>query len=213
MPTIERLAAGAMARAVSPIPSPRAEPADYEAALAPLYAWMYALAQRSRNAVAKAGSRSSARAWDILAGDGRKQRPWRARAYSAALHAGVKAVNLAGVGPVEPHLSGDALRRGSLRGIGEVLSRLDVRAEHVLFGHTHRSGPWPADDPAEWRAPTGTRLWNTGCWVYQRHFLTDELGASPYWPGVAIVVEESGDPRHERLLHDQPHAALSAGLR
>ena len=208
VPTIERLAAGTMARAVSPIPEHGAEPADYEAALAPLYAWMYALAQRSKDSVTRAGSRSSTRFWLALTGEGRKRRPVRAAALNAGLRAGVAVVNLAGIGPVEAKLSGPALRRGSLRGLGEVLRRLDVRAEYVLFGHTHRSGPWPHDDPAEWRAPTGARLVNTGSWVYQRHFLSDRAGEGPYWPGTAILVEDEGPPRIESFLRDRSHQAL-----
>ena len=48
VPTFERLAAGAMARWVVTCPSDGATPDDYEAVLAPLYACMHALAQRSR---------------------------------------------------------------------------------------------------------------------------------------------------------------------
>jgi predicted phosphodiesterase len=208
VPTIERLAAGAMARAVSPIPQHGAEPGDYEAALAPLYAWMYALAQRSNDSVARAGSKSSTRAWVALAGEGRRRRPIRAAALSAALFGGVKLLNLAGVGPVEAKLSGQALRQGSLNGMGEVLRRLGVGADHVLFGHTHRSGPWPSDNAAEWRTPSGVRLMNTGSWVYQRHFLSERSGEGPYWPGVAIVVDDEGPPRHERFLADRTHEEL-----
>jgi len=207
VPTIERLAAGAMARIVAPIPE-RATADDYEAVLAPMYAWMFALAQRSRDGVVRASSRSSARAWVALAGEGRRARPARAAALGAGLFGAVKALNLAGVGPVRAELSGAALRRGSLAGMGEVLRRLGVDAPYVLFGHTHRSGPWPSDDPAEWRAPTGSRLINTGNWIYQRHFLSDRDGEGPYWPGMAVLVEASGPPRLERLLADRTHAQL-----
>ncbi|MGI8621951.1 MAG: hypothetical protein ACR2NB_00380, partial [Solirubrobacteraceae bacterium] len=120
-------------------------------------------------------------------------------------HGAVRALNLAGVGPVRPQLSGAALRSGSLAGLGEVLRRLGVDAPYVLFGHTHRSGPWSADDPAEWRAPTGSRLMNTGSWIYQRHFLSERSGQGPYWPGMAIVVSDDGPPRLERLLADRTH--------
>ena len=54
----------------------------------------------------------------------------------------------------------------------EVLRRLGVTAPHVLFGHTHRSGPVARDDPREWTTPAGSRLVNTGSWVYQPHFLS-----------------------------------------
>ncbi len=208
VPTLERIAAGAMARFVAPIPADHAAPDDYEAVLAPLYAWMFALAQRSGDGVVRASSASSARAWVALAGEGRRAHPLRAAALGTGLYAGVKALNLAGLGPVRPQLSGASLRTGSLFGLGETLRRLGVDAPYVLFGHTHRSGPWPVDDPAEWRAPTGSQLTNTGSWVYQRHFLSDRPGVGPYWPGVAVVVEDSGPPRLERLLADRTHAEL-----
>ena len=208
VPTIERLAVGAMARWVARPPSDPATPDDYEALLAPLYAWMHALAQRSQEGVERMGPRSSVRFYRMLAGDGRHAHPVRATAMLAAYKLAVAAINRAGVGPVRAELSGAALRRGSLHGIGEVLRRLRVDAAHVIFGHSHRSGPWPDDDQSEWVAPTGTRLTNTGCWVYQPHFLTERPYASPYWPGVAVVVDGSGPPRLERLLGERGHEEL-----
>ncbi len=50
VPTFERLATGAMARWVVRLPEAGAAPDDYEAVLAPLYAWMSALTQRSEHA-------------------------------------------------------------------------------------------------------------------------------------------------------------------
>ena len=89
-----------------------------------------------------------------------------------------------------------------------MLRRLGVGAPHVIFGHTHRSGPWPADDPSEWTTPHGTRIHNTGSWVYQPHFLSEEPNASPYWPGTAVLVEDDGPPRLIRLLGDRDHREL-----
>jgi hypothetical protein len=208
VPTIERVAAGAMARYVAPLPPGRATPDDYEAVLTPLYAWMFTLAQRSRDGVVRAGSRSSARAWVALAGEGRRRRPLRAALLGGALAATVGGLNALGLGPVRPQLSGEALRRGTLIGMKEALRRLDVRAAHVVFGHTHRSGPWPGDDLAEWRAPTGSALINTGSWVYQPHFLPGPPNASPYWPGTAVLVEDDGPPRLVRLLGERGHEDL-----
>ena len=206
-PTIERLVAGTMARAFAPIPE-RASFADYEAVLAPLYAWMYALAQHSKEGVARAGSRSSARAWVALAGAGRHERPVRAVALNLGLRSAVGVLNRTGIGPFEPRLSGPALRRGGLAGVTEALQRLDITDPYVLFGHTHRSGPWAQDDPGEWRTASGTRLINTGSWVYQRHFLPPRPGTGPYWPGTAVFVGESGPPVLEALLADRTHAQL-----
>jgi hypothetical protein len=210
VPTFERLAVGAMARWVTGLPGDGAAPDDYEAVLAPLYAALHALAQRRRHLPAHAGSQASARAWVALAGRGDGG---LGRARRLALHggylAGVTALDALGIGPLDRRLSAASMRRGYLRGMAEVLRRLGVRAPHVVFGHTHRAGPLAGDDPAEWSTPSGGRLHNTGSWVYQRHFLADGPSSSPYWPGMAVVVEDDGPPRLVGLLADRGHAALS----
>ena len=207
VPTFERIIAGAMARWVVPLPGEDASPDDYEAILGPMYAWMRALAQRGEAGVVHEGGSASARAWVALAGGDspRARRTLLGAGYGAA----VRTLNAVGVGPLERRLSGAALRRGGLHGMGEVLRRLGVRAPHVIFGHTHRSGPWPEDDPAEWIAPTGARLLNTGSWVYQGHFLTRTPNVSPYWPGTAAIVDDEGSPRLERLLGYRAHADIA----
>jgi hypothetical protein len=208
VPTFERLAAGAMARWVVRLPEDGARPDDYEAALAPLYAFLHQLTQRSDHAAVSAGAGASARAWVAMAGRGRARHPVRAAALGTGYVAAVAAINALGLGPVDRDLSGAALRRGGLRGIREVLRRLGVTAPHVIFGHTHRSGPWPIDDPGEWTTAAGTRLCNTGSWVYQPHFLSDAPNASPYWPGTAVVVDDDGPPQLIRLLGDRGHPEL-----
>ena len=208
VPTFERLAAGAMARWVVRLPESGARPDDYEAALAPLYAFLHQLTQRSDHAAVSAGAGASARAWVAMAGQGRARHPLRAAALGTAYVSAVAGINALGLGPVDRDLSGASLRRGGLRGIREVLRRLGIEAPHVLFGHTHRSGPWPRDDVDEWTADGGTRLWNTGSWVYQPHFLSDAPNASPYWPGTAIRLEDDGPPQLIRLLGDRGHAEL-----
>jgi hypothetical protein len=143
-----------------------------------------------------------------MAGEGRARHPFRAAALGTGYVAAVGALNALGLGPVDRDLSGAALRRGGLRGIREVLRRLGITAPHVIFGHTHRSGPWPADDPAEWITGAGTQVHNTGSWVYQPHFLSERPNASPYWPGTAVLVEDGGPPRLIRLLGDRGHPEL-----
>jgi hypothetical protein len=182
VPTFERLAAGAMARWVVHLPEHEASADAYEAALAPLYAWMHTLVQRSQNGPMTGGA-----------------------GYAAA----VAALNAAGVGPIDRNLSGQSLRRGGLVGMREVLRRLGVSAPWVLFGHSHRAGPWPRDDRAEWSTPAGTQLLNTGSWVYQPHFLAGAPNQSPYWPGTAISVGDDGPPELIRLLGDRGHAELA----
>jgi hypothetical protein len=208
VPTFERLAAGAMARWVVDLPRTGARPDDYEAALAPIYAFLHQLTQRADHAAVSAGAGASARAWVAMAGEGRRAHPVRAAALGTGYAAAVGALNLLGLGPVDRDLSGESLRRGGLRGMREVLQRLGVDPPWVVFGHTHRSGPWPRDDAAEWRTPAGTQLINTGSWVYQPHFLSAEPNASPYWPGTAVLVDGDGPPRLSRLLGERGHREL-----
>jgi hypothetical protein len=200
VPTFERLAAGAMARWVVHLPEHGATADHYEAALAPLYAWMHALTQRSEHAVVSAGAGASARAWVTLAGEERARHPLRTLALGGGFSAAVAGLNALGLGPLDRRLSGAALRRGSLRGIREALRRLDVRAPYVLWGHSHRAGPLPGDDPAEWTTDAGGAILNTGSWVHQPHFLGADPGASPYFPGTAVVLDDDGPPRLIRLL-------------
>jgi hypothetical protein len=199
VPTFERLAAGAMARWAVSLPGEGATPDDYEAVLSPLYAWMHALTQRADNALVSAGSGASSRAWQALGGSGRRLRPSTV-ALRAGFAAAVAAINALGIGPVDRDLSGTGLRRGYLRGIVEMLARLDVRAPHVICGHSHRSGPWPGDDLTEWTTRAGGRLHNTGSWVHQPHFLRGVPQQSPYWPGTAVLIEDDQPPRLLRLL-------------
>jgi hypothetical protein len=209
VPTIERLSAGAMARIVGALPADGAGPDDYEAALAPIYAWSYALAQHApKDATGTHGV--SVRAWKVIAGDG--HRPLRRRALAALFPLSVAAVNRAGLGPVHADVSGEELGRAGARAMGAAVDRLGVGAAHVLFGHTHRAGPRPGDDPAVWTAASGARLHNTGCWVYEPQFLGGEPYASPYWPGVAIKVGETGPPERVHLLDGLGHAELRRSL-
>jgi predicted phosphodiesterase len=208
VPTFERLAAGAMARWLVHLPEDHATADGYEAALAPLYAWMHTLVQRSENGAMTGGAGASARAWVALAGEGRRRHPIRAAALGTGYAAAVTAINAIGLGPIDRDLSGEALRRGGLRGMREVLRRLGVTAPYVLWGHTHRAGPWARDDLSEWTTESGSRLINSGSWTYQPHFLSTEPNRSPYWPGTAIRVGESGPPELVRLLGDRGHEEL-----
>jgi hypothetical protein len=70
----------------------------------------------------------------------------------------------------------------------------------VLFGHTHRAGPLPGDDTAEWTTPGGTRLWNTGSWCHEPAFVGPPAHPGPYWPGTLIRLDEGGPPRLSNVL-------------
>ena len=83
-----------------------------------------------------------------------------------------------------------------------------VRAEHVVFGHTHRAGPLPHDDPDEWRY-AGARIVTAGSWVYEPFYLGPDAARSPYWPGTVVTVGEDGPPELRRLLLDRTLAELA----
>jgi hypothetical protein len=91
----------------------------------------------------------------------------------------------------------------------EAAGRLGLAPAHLIFGHTHRAGMLAGDDAGEWRTLAGTALHNAGCWVFETHFMGDRpRGASPYWPGGVLVLDDDGPPRLERLLGDVPAGVL-----
>ena len=111
------------------------------------------------------------------------------------------ALNRAGLGPLRAELSGPALRRSGLRGMERgLLARLGVTAGHVIFGHTHRAGPLPGNDAAEWTTARGARLINSGCWVHEPAFLGPDASQSPYRTGFCVVLDDDGPPRLINLL-------------
>jgi len=202
VPMFERLGAGAMARVVrEPDRGPqRAE--DYERVLAPIYAWIHSLAQRGGPEYGASSHGASASAWRALArSDGR--RSWRRRALIVAFPVIVGALNRTGIGPVSTDISSPELRRAALRAFGEVLRRIDVKAEHVIFGHTHRAGPLPGDEASEWEVDGATRLTNSGSWVHEPRFLGSRPDRSPYRAGFAISLGERGAPELVNLLSSQ----------
>jgi hypothetical protein len=209
VPTFERLAAGAMVRVVGPLPERGATPDDFEAALAPLYAWTHAVAQTPASSWTMARQQASADAWDSLAGPG--PRRLHLRALAAMLPLAAAGLNVAGLGPVRPRLTGGELRRAGLRAMNDVVRRLGIDAEHVIFGHTHRAGPLPGDHLHEWRAATGARLHNAGCWMADTVFLRGSGPESPYWPGRALELDEAGPPRLVQVLDPARYGAPHAG--
>jgi hypothetical protein len=203
VPTLERLGAGAMARIVR---EPAGGPAcaeDYEAILSPLYAWVHAIAQYGGPDVGAGPPRGShgpsAAAWRVLDG-GRTRRSLRRRALVAAFPALIAGLNGARLGPLRADVSGPELRRAALRAFGEVVVRLRIDATQVIFGHTHRAGPLPADDRAEWSVPTGVELVNTGCWVNEPGFLGPRPRESPYRAGFHVTIEDGRPAQLGNLL-------------
>jgi len=201
VPMLERLGAGAMALTIGqrdPAPE-RAE--DYEATLAPLYAWIHAIAQTGGQNLGPptlSSHGTSGRAWGALSGA--RRGGLRRRALVAGFPLVIGALNRAGFGPLRAELSGSELRRAGVRAAAEVVRRLRIDARYVLFGHTHRAGPVARDDRSEWTVAARTDLINTGCWVHERAFLGADPASSPYRAGFAVRLADEGPPALVNLL-------------
>ena len=206
VPTFERLAVAAVeqvlggAQEVSEAGSPEdfgsASVEVYERTQAPVYAFLFALAQAGSGGGRLGGANPSARVWQALGGGyGRaaKLRGWLLG--TVAVPGAVGVANRLGLGPVRSDLSPGAITRAGLAAIGEVTRRLGIEADHLIFGHTHRRGPMRAE--TGWRLPEGTRLWNTGSWVFAPGVVGRTPTDSPYWPGtVAILEDDAPELRH-----------------
>lgn len=201
VPIVERVGAAMTVRLAGEPDGGPARAEDYEAALAPMYAWIETVAQSGGLRGSGSDGSFQVKAWQVLSGAG-SRRGLRGRAMLVAFPALVAGMNRLGMGPLRADVSAFALRRAGLRAFGEVLARLEVSAAHVIFGHTHRAGPLPGDDRAEWIAPGGSRLLNTGSWVYEPGYLGDSPGESPYRPGFAAIVGDDGPPELVNLLDD-----------
>lgn len=199
VPMFERLGAGLMARIVHEPSSGPCRTEDYEAILAPIYAWVHAVAQTGGPQLASSSHGASSRAWRVLAGSSHK-RSIRRLGLVAAFPVIIAALNSLRLGPLHADVSGVELRRAALRAFDQVLVSLGVEAEHVVFGHTHRAGPLPADNRSEWLSGAGAWLLNTGSWVHEPAFLGSEPRESPYRPGFCAIVEGAEPPRLLNLL-------------
>ncbi len=192
VPLMERLGAGVMDRLRSSD--------DYEAVLAPMYDLISRVADRG----VSTGLGLQTRVWRSLE-RGRHRRDGRGQGQFVPR--AVAALNRLGLGPLSPDLSGAELRRAGLRAFAEVLRRLDVGAQYVIFGHTHRAGPLPGDDLSEWLAGAGSQMINSGSWIFSPEFTGSTPQRSPYRAGFAIVVEDQGPPELVNLLDPQRRAA------
>lgn len=211
IPMLERVAAGVMALIVSePLGGPqRIE--DYEAALAPVYAWIHAVAQTGASRLGRSShGGTSSGAWQTLSAEAPKRGSRSSRARRRALQSAfpllIATLNRAGIGPLRWQLSAEELRRAPIRAMDEVLARLGVQAEHVIFGHTHRAGPLSVPPDPLWRGRAGQRLLNTGCWVHEPSFLGPRPERSPYRAGFAVRIEGQAPPELTNLLDGDPAA-------
>jgi Calcineurin-like phosphoesterase len=214
VPRLESIAASAMGR-LTRLGKTASSAADYETILGPMYAFYGGLAQGATAAALARGGSFSRTVWQRVSDGRAPDTPAgepagaaRERAASAAtrfllgrvtIPGAVAALNVLGLGPFRATLTGEELRRSGLLAIARVAEALAPRAEHVIFGHTHRPGPLPRDDGSEWATPSGTRLWNSGSWLREGAFVRTGRG-SPYWPGTVLELVDDEAPRIRNVL-------------
>ena len=208
VPTLETMAVSLFARLEGHAPHQLSTPDEYEAVLEPIYSLVYAAVQGRRSTGRPLASGASVRMWGrMYPKDGGPL----ARLRALTLRRGVvpattSLLNLAGLGPFGPEVSGPALRHAGIAAMARVVDRLQIDADWVIYGHTHRAGPLPGE--GDWRAATGTRLMNCGAWTWAPELAGGTAGQGPYWPGGMIVVEDEGSPRFVRVLEDVPESEM-----
>lgn len=190
-------ARGVLARGpLTPVPDSGARPEDYERAGGPSLDALRAGASFEMPAALADGL-------DVVAGT------LRGASLAVAPLAG-RAMRTGALAPLSSGALGYQFRRAGLPAIATVASRLGIRCRHLIFGHLHRAGPLPGDEPDEWRAgERGPRLLNTGSWVHEPLLLTGVHPPHPYWPGGTVVLEDRDAPRTVTLLDDVAPAALA----
>ena len=200
VPRIESVAASAMGRLTRRGREARS-PADYEAILGPMYAFYGGLAEGAPPAALERGGTVSRDVWARANGaDGRAAGFLLGR---VTIPGAVAVLNGLGLGPFSSVLTGEELRRAGLTAMGRVADAIaPPGTTDVVFGHTHRPGPLPADDPGEWRSSGGIRLWNSGSWFHETAFVADRDTGNPYWPGTVLVLDDEGPPERRNVLPD-----------
>jgi predicted phosphodiesterase len=212
VPTIERLGVAMVERILhgpGTGSDPLAPPDDeaevdidqYERVQTPVYALLFGLGQATVGE-RRGGADPSARIWQMMGGG--DTRSARLRSWllgSVAVPGAVGVANRFGLGPVRSDLSVGAVERAGFEAMGEVVERLAIGAQHVIFGHTHRRGTPNEQGP--------TRLWNTGSWVHSPALLGASSKQSPYWPGTICFLGDEGEPELLHALDDLGRADLA----
>ena len=85
--------------------------------------------------------------------------------------------------------------------MARMVAATGIDTAHVIFGHTHRAGPL-AGEVEGWWLPGGTRLTNTGSWLYEGVFVDGEGPDNPYWPGRVTWLDDTGPPEQVGVLAD-----------
>lgn len=93
------------------------------------------------------------------------------------------------LGRLLARLSHEELVRAERAAMGEVAVRIGLGDAHVVFGHTHRPGPFAEEDSSRWRGGGGARLINCGCWLEHALRAQTRSGSAP-----CVLVDDSGPP-------------------
>lgn len=200
VPRMECVLASALARFTGVSAAGGAAVDAHEAALSPLYAFAHSVVQGSPARAVTKGGDFSRSVW-------KRSSPDRGRTLAGlalgrvAIPAVVAAVNAAGLGPFHADISSLELRRAGLRAMAAVVAATGIEADHVIFGHTHRAGPLEGEVEGWW-LPGGTRLTNTGSWLYEAVFVDGGGPENPYWPGTVTWLGETGPPEQVGALAD-----------
>ena len=123
VPRLESIAATTMGR-LTRRGSTVASAGDYEAVLAPMYAFYDGLAEAAPPSALRRGGALSRGVWERVNGDGRVARLLLGR---VTIPAAVAALNRLGFGPLRPELTGEELRRAGLAAMGRVADAIAPR--------------------------------------------------------------------------------------
>jgi calcineurin-like phosphoesterase family protein len=215
LPTIERLSVATVDRLGGVPTGRRASPHDYEEVHAPVYDLIFNLAQGGRSMTGRSGGKAPAmRIWEMLGGASGRARTIQGRVLgSAVIPAALRGIERAGIGSFGRDFSTGEIGRAGVEAMHVVVERLDIKADHVIFGHIHRRGALLFDDGRRASDPVwkrnGTTLHNTGNWTYVEGLLGRAVPQSPFWPGSMIVVPETGPPELVELLADVDRGLLA----
>lgn len=114
-----------------------------------------------------------------------------------------------GLAPVTAKVVDAQMRHASIPAMAQVVRRLGIDADLVLFGHVHRRGPI-GDEP--WPTPLGAggvQFFNTGSWVFDPLLVDRAAPPHPYWPGGAVLLADGRPPQSLGLLDGLGAAELA----
>jgi predicted phosphodiesterase len=211
IPTIECLSAAATMRVVGTIPNP-ALPDDYERAIGPIYGFSWGFAQARGPQRIGGRARPTTAAWRRLNGD--RSGGLRGRLLgSVAFPAVTRGLGRALKRRFDTDITPPGISHAGLSAMREVLGRLGVEEDYVVFGHTHRPGPLDRDDLSEWKLGDGTRMHSTGSWTWSPGLCGPTPERSLFWPGTVTWIGDEGPPQRRELLHGRSRAELDAAVR